>query len=268
MQVYSDAYFLRILDVLKTIFPKLVRMIGEGSFAEIIAGYLKSHPPSEPSVDQAGSNLSQYIAKNGVPPEVAYSIEFCAELAALEYLENDFFDLTDELVPAAEISLLSMIPEESWSVAKFVFHKATSLMATHYDFVSLIKALRETPDVDAVPVKIPSNILVFRQDNMIKMQSMEDDEARFLAKIMHGATFEQAVMDGLDPDDESATQERVNDVLQYFPRWFSWGLILGVNLEEAMDASSLEEDITDIPERRTSTSFPASDRTSLDSCLS
>ncbi|MDE2313841.1 MAG: putative DNA-binding domain-containing protein, partial [Elusimicrobia bacterium] len=61
LSVYSDAYFLRLLDSLGHDFPALKRALGGDGFRGLIADYLKTNPSTFKSVSMVGGSLFTFI---------------------------------------------------------------------------------------------------------------------------------------------------------------------------------------------------------------
>ena len=61
LEVYADAYYLRLRDVLAEDFPRVAQLLGDEDFAHLVRGYLKAHPSTEPSVRHLGRALAEFI---------------------------------------------------------------------------------------------------------------------------------------------------------------------------------------------------------------
>src|SRR5271168_2786264 len=61
LEIYANAYFYRLLDVLKEEFPATRVVIGEANFHNLVTGYLVGYPPTQPSILYAGRNLPDFI---------------------------------------------------------------------------------------------------------------------------------------------------------------------------------------------------------------
>ena len=56
LEVYANAYFARIRDVLAESFPALQASLGAPLFHDLATAYLLSHPPSRPSIRRVGDD--------------------------------------------------------------------------------------------------------------------------------------------------------------------------------------------------------------------
>jgi hypothetical protein len=111
LQVYADAYFWRLRDVLVEDFPRLVDAVGFEAFEEIARDYLRAHPSTNPSVRHLGDALPAYLAARGdLAPHLA-------DLARLERARTDAFDAPD--ATPIDDAALRAVPPETWPLLRF-----------------------------------------------------------------------------------------------------------------------------------------------------
>ena len=69
IEVYADAYFSRLLDVLREDFPRLSALLGPERFEELARDYLRSHPSEHPSVRHLGRAMAGFLERRmDLPP--------------------------------------------------------------------------------------------------------------------------------------------------------------------------------------------------------
>src|SRR4029077_20780026 len=61
LEIYANAYFYRLLDVLKEEYPAILAVLGNDDFHNLVTGYLLEYPPTEPSVLYAGRYLANFL---------------------------------------------------------------------------------------------------------------------------------------------------------------------------------------------------------------
>src|SRR5271165_5096559 len=89
IQVYADAYFLRLRDVLIEDFPTVAKILGAEKFEGLAQDYLRAFPSEHPSVRHLGRALAEYV---GSRSDLPY---YLADLAQLEWAMIDAFDAPD-----------------------------------------------------------------------------------------------------------------------------------------------------------------------------
>jgi hypothetical protein len=112
LQVYANAYFSRLRDVLAEDFPHVARLLGPDAFEEVVRDYLRRHPSEQPSVRHVGRRLAEFFARRSdLPP-------FLGDLARLEWARTEVFDAPDaDPLPA---SALRAFPAQAWPRLRFV----------------------------------------------------------------------------------------------------------------------------------------------------
>src|SRR5271166_1405449 len=79
IRVYSDAYYLRLRDVLSEDFPRVAALLNAEQFDQVVASYLEEFPSEQPSVRQLGRALAEFLRhREDIPKSLA-------ELAELEW---------------------------------------------------------------------------------------------------------------------------------------------------------------------------------------
>ena len=63
MEVYSGAYFARLLECMRGEFPVLMATIGEELFDQFVVGYLNAYPSRSYSLGHLGENFAKYLAE-------------------------------------------------------------------------------------------------------------------------------------------------------------------------------------------------------------
>ena len=86
IRVYSDAYYLRLRDVLREDFPRVAALLGPERFEDAASGYLEVFPSTEPSVRHLGRALAEFLRGREEIPKCL------ADLAQLEWARVEVFD--------------------------------------------------------------------------------------------------------------------------------------------------------------------------------
>jgi len=118
LDVYRNAYYIRLQEALAHDFPALLACMGDAAFGREMAAYLKACPSTSPSLRQLGEQLPGYLSDHNTPS--------LADLARLEWAILEAFDAADTGVLTAEA--LQNIPPERWQDLYFELHPSVSVL--------------------------------------------------------------------------------------------------------------------------------------------
>jgi hypothetical protein len=182
LKVYSDAYRLRLIDVLADNYPRLTQLLGKQAFAELATRYLDLHPSHYRSVRWFGDRLPSMLKENrGAEP-------WLADLATFEWAVAHAFDAADSA--ALGVDALGRVPPEQWADLRFEVHPSAQRVTVVSNAPALFKALTEDK-AHGEPASLgePQLWLVWRQDLTPQYRSLEGGEAAAIDQLMAGRTF-------------------------------------------------------------------------------
>jgi hypothetical protein len=104
LQVYVDAYYWRLVQALREIFPCVSQSVSSETFATLVHDYLRQHPSEHPSVSYVGRRFADFL--DGCPEVPPYA----ADLARLEWARSMVFEAPD-IVPISVDGLRQIAPE-------------------------------------------------------------------------------------------------------------------------------------------------------------
>jgi hypothetical protein len=183
LQVYAQAYQLRLVEALGHNYPRLLQLVGDDQFATLAREYLADHPSTSPSVRWFGDRLHDFIARK-------YSdTPALRDLASLEWSIANAFDAPDLSLLSTD-RLASLAPDE-WPSLRFVFHPSVQLLATSSNAVAIFKALADEQSVPAPTDELSVTWLIWRSELTPRYRSLEDDEAAALRAALDDQTFEE-----------------------------------------------------------------------------
>lgn len=180
--IYARMYASRLHDTLADDYPKLRAALGDDRFGELVAHYLRAHPPTSFTLRDAGLALERFLRGSSLAPPWA------ADLAALERARVEVFDGPDAelLTQDAVASLGDALPGLvlAWVPSSVV----VPLAWTVDDLWSAIEDGAPT----AEPVAEPRVVLVWRRDVAVLHRTLDADEALLAPRIAQGAMFSDA----------------------------------------------------------------------------
>lgn len=122
LDVYRNAYFIRLEDALAHDFPALLAVVGCERFGHVSADYVRSRPSTSPSLRDFGRRLADWLrAERGEPA--------LADLAALEWAVLHAFDAAD--APTLTAEDLVAVPAGRWPELRVALHPSVTLVPAY-----------------------------------------------------------------------------------------------------------------------------------------
>ena len=212
IQVYSDAYFLRLRDVLREDFPRVVALLGTEQFDQVVANYLEEFPSQQPSVRHLGRAFAEFLRRREDMPKCL------ADLAELEWARVEVFDAPD--AECATIEDLVAVLADDWPALRFQAIPAMQTLRVQYPVHQLWAGV-ESPEVSAAE----TSLRVWRKsDYEVLHAPMDARESAALHKMISGEPFAAICETFADLPETEAAQETT----AILARWIEDGIILRV----------------------------------------
>jgi hypothetical protein len=213
IRVYSDAYFLRLRDVLREDFPRVAALLGPDQFDEVVANYLEKFPSEQPSVRHLGRALAEYLRRQEDMPKCI------ADLAELEWARVEVFDAPDATCATME-DLVSVLADE-WPALRFRAISAMQILRAQYPVHQLWSG-DESLEVSAAGTALR----VWRKnDYQVLHAPMDARESAALDKMISGEPFAEICETFADLPEMVAAQEAT----ALLARWIEDGIIRRVD---------------------------------------
>lgn len=220
LEIYANAYFYRILEILKEEFSATLRITGDIQFHNLVTGYLIEYPPTEPSVYYAGQHFPRYLCDSARGSTVEDRIRFVGELALLERAILEVFHAADAS-PLEPASMRSIAPHE-WPALMVRAHPTLRLTDLQWEIAPLLRAIQEGASWQP-PAARHNTVLVWRSNCETCYREVSVVEALALThardRISLAAVCEE-IAQNLAPD--VSAEAGVHEILS---RWFSDGLL-------------------------------------------
>lgn len=217
LSVYTNAYHLRLREVLVLDYPVLAAALGVDAFDALAHAYIEAHPSKGYSLRSFGSQLAAFLYKQ---PDYRETLVL-AELATFEWQLGQAFDAVND--PVITTDSIKQIPPDDWPGLQFVFHASVQRIDFGWNTPELWKAHK----ADTTPPELRENVapvpwLIWRQDLTIRFRSLENDEELFFNAAQQGATFAEIcdVLSASTPPENVPL--RAASILK---RWISDGLV-------------------------------------------
>jgi hypothetical protein len=215
IRVYSDAYYLRLRDVLREDFPRVAALLGPEKFDEVVKGYLEAFPSRWPSVRHLGHSLSEFLRHRKDTPKCL------VDLAELEWARVEVFDAPD--AECATIKDFVSVPANAWPTLRFSAIPALQTLRAQYP-VHQVWSGSKCLDVSTAE----TSLRVWRANDCRVFHALMDErESGALRKMISGEPFAAICGTFADLPDAEAAQEATG----LLARWIEDGIIYRIDEE-------------------------------------
>jgi len=217
LKIYADAYRLRLVDALADNYPALHGLLGDDTFTELGAEYLRAQPSQHFSIRHFGHRLSEFVAERAPYAQ----LPVLAELAHFEWLLREVFDAADgTTLTSAD---LAAVAPEHWPELRFNLHPTVRRLNLIWNAPAIWKALDEQRDPPAPEINEQLVAwLIWRHDLKVSFRSLTVDEAWAIDSLQQHATFAELCAGLCEWIDES---HAALHAARYIQRWLSDGVL-------------------------------------------
>lgn len=236
LQVYANAYYARLLEVLASEYPALAHALGPELFQEFAWGYVQECPSESYTLHDFGRRFPEYLSRTR-PERATESAEpdwadFLTDLALLERTYSEVFDgpgVEGQLLLDREA--LSRIESQHWPDVRLVPVPCLKLLHLRFPAHEYVTAVRrrETPEI---PHPAPVWLVVTRRDFVVRRVAVSDVEFAALAVLVSGGTIVESLSAG-HARWGGDVEQLAAEVQRWFREWSAAGYFLGLDEEEA-----------------------------------
>lgn len=220
LNIYGNAYILRLTEALATNYPFLKSCLGESSFNTLAINYIQKYPSQYRSIRWFGDNLSEFM-KNQIEYQSSY---YLYEIAKLEWILTLVFDAKDRAI--FSLDDMTSIDPADWPDIKFKFHPSVRQDEFKWNIVEFWQScLNQEKPISLKEYHEPISWIFWRKDLMNHFHSLSKHESWALNVAMAGATFGE-ICEGLcQYMNESDVGTTAASVLK---NWIASGLISNI----------------------------------------
>jgi len=227
MNVYVEAYHLRLCEIARATYPALYQVLGDRPFNELVGAYLHVYPPCAASVKYAVAEIATYLMSDASAIDLGgLPMRVLADLAALEWATEDLFDAPDSPSPVG-LSVLAEIQPDDWETLRFELIAALRVVATQYPVGEVIQAVKDG-QAPARPTATPTWYLVARPDLTVEYEEITQLEALALTAVLRGATLPEAAAEIAAATTDGSAESLPALLVEYVAHWIRLGLVHGV----------------------------------------
>lgn len=231
LQIYANAYYARLIEVMAAEFPTLAKALGNELFRDFATGYLQECPSNSYTLADLGRRFPEFLAKSRPQREVGDDepdwADCLVDLATLERTYSEVFDgegVEDRRLLARED--LSNIAAEDWPAARLIVVPCLRLIRLRFPVHEYISAVRRGESATLPPPAV-TYLAVTRRDYVVRRAPMGEAEYATLSALAAGNPVGDALAEAarvwIGDDGDLATA-----VHGWFADWAAAGYFLAV----------------------------------------
>lgn len=193
LDVYRNAYYIRLQEALAHDFPALLSVMGNELFGRDMAAYLRANPSTEPSIRFIGQYLSKWFLQNNKPE--------LADLAKVEWAVLKAFDAGNAVALTGD-HLQSVLPED-WEQLRFALNPSVTLLDVDSNVLKIWKSYIKDKPLPGLQSNNPGSLIIYRSHNGPAVQSIPQLHHTLLEALAENMTFGMACenLARLEPDE-------------------------------------------------------------------
>jgi hypothetical protein len=232
LQIYSRAYYARLLECLRAEYPVMAKAMGMELFDEFAVEYLQRYPPHSYTLNELGASFATFLAETR--PTSAEGddswLEFLVDLAKLEWCFAEVFDgpgaENQRLLGPDQLQAISM---EHWPKARLVPVPCLRIVRLDFPVHDYYRTVRDGAEA-VPPVREPTRLAISRRNYVVRHMPLTEPGAAILEAIVAGATVGEALKRANVTADIDQFAEAVR---RGFYEWTVEGFFLTAELDHA-----------------------------------
>lgn len=232
LDIYYQAYRIRLEDALRDNFPAVHFVLGDDHFSALSAAYFAWRRPVTFSLRDVGDALVEYLSAN----EPYSEQPVLADLARFEWALRYAYDAAD--ARHLDLGDLRAVAPEQWPNLSFKLHPSVRLLALRCNAVEVWQAFSASQDLPT-PRCGEADVIwaVWRRDLRTYFRSLNPQQAWLANRLADGAEFVEicAGMETLCATDAAAT------VAGYLNKFIDDGWLSALSVQEG---SSTDDSFT------------------------
>lgn len=183
LEIYYDAYRLRLLEILDSDYPKLHILMGDAAFDSLGRAYIDHFPSKYFSARYIGTHLCQFLKTSPYDQE-----PYLYEMAEFEWSMGDTIDSKD--IPLLKPDVLNHLDLDRFGDLRVKFHPSVQCLCFQWDVPELWLAMeKKLPPRPPKKLPIPQDWLVFRNGLDSAYRSLDKTEKLALLQLQEGGSI-------------------------------------------------------------------------------
>lgn len=131
LQIYRNNFTGVLIDALRSIYPKIVKIVGDAFFNHAADCYLHAYPSVSGDLRNYGKHFAEFIS-NFAP---AQTLSYLPDIARLEWIYHEIFHAAE--APSLNLAELSKISADQYDRIYFYLHPACRLISSDFPLLQI-----------------------------------------------------------------------------------------------------------------------------------
>ncbi|RKZ49256.1 MAG: DUF2063 domain-containing protein [Gammaproteobacteria bacterium] len=223
LEIYKNAYAIRLKICIETDHPVLGKYLGDKLFETMADDYIKKHPSHCTSLRDYCNDLPGYLDKT----EPFTSTPILAEISAFERTMLDAFDAYDD--KRATVEDLKSIKANKWPSIKLDFHSSVRVFTANWNSVESWQALKNDHAPPGAIKGTQQHWLVWRGVDLLTQFKSLTNESYIMFNRFESADNYADVCETLLAHVPEDTISELT--LKYLFEWLNYGLIKNISID-------------------------------------
>ncbi len=230
LAVYGNAYFARLVECMRELFPALVHALGEELFDGFSLEYLQKYPSRSYTLEHLADHFIQFLQETRPDEAEASWPDFIIDLARFEWTIDDIFNGPGvEQERLLTVEQLQAIPPQRWPDARLVPVVCLRLLAFKYPVNDYYTEFRQGNE-PALPEPAESFVALSRRDYIVRRYELTRPQFQLLTALVAGNSVGDAI--GLCAEASDDLDSLAADLQDWFRLWAADGFFQRVELPE------------------------------------
>jgi len=187
LAIYRDAIAANRLGALRSAFPVVARLVGDGFFDEAARRLLQASPPDCADLNRYGVGFPAFLAGYAH----AAPMPWLADVASLEWAWHESLLAAD--AAGLDFEALASVPEDAQPGVRFALHPSVRLVRSAWPVLAIWEANQPGCDGTAERDEGADDVLVWRGgDQCVRMSLLAPPEAGFVDCLARGLALDEA----------------------------------------------------------------------------
>ncbi len=230
LEVYSNAYKARLIEVLIGEYPAFVHALGEDAFVGLAAGYLEVHPPVSYTLGELGRSFADYLVATRPPNESEDGspdwADFLIDLARLERCYSEVFDGPGiEELPPLDSDRFRHLPPEQWITSRLVAAPCLRLAVFRFPVHEYASAVRHQQEPES-PIAQVTRLAIHRREYVVRRTTIDAIQFDLLTRLVEGTSIGQALEQLIEANSQAVVT--ADELSAWFRDWAAAGFFIGL----------------------------------------
>ncbi|MGH8307038.1 MAG: HvfC/BufC family peptide modification chaperone [Gammaproteobacteria bacterium] len=186
LQIYHNIIFNNLTAALRTAYPAVLKLVGEGFFDGVAARYIRDYPSDSGNLQDFGAAFPECLA---AIPEAA-TLPYLADVARLEWVRQQAYLAADS--QPLESNALAAVPDDKQDTLCLTPHPSVRLLESPYPILDIWGFCQQDNGERLVLGDTGQRVLVWRAETQIAMQVLTHVQYVFLKSFLDGQILADA----------------------------------------------------------------------------